>query len=89
MPPSFALGAHFEVFIDTQLKSGRYNNPSEVAWDSPRLLEDREMLRELKLAELGQLVRQGLDSGLSDESPDTVFDRLIASYKSMADKATS
>ena len=89
MPRSFALGAHFEAFIDSQLKSGRYNNASEVVRDSLRLLEDREKLRELKLAELRQLVRQGLDSGLSEENPDAVFDRLIAGYKSVAEQAKS
>ena len=41
------------------------------------------------LAELRQLVRQGLDSGLSDENLDAVFDRLIDGYKSMAKKAKS
>ncbi len=39
------------------------------------------------LTELYQLVRQGLDSGLSDENPEAMFDRLIASYKSMANDA--
>ena len=84
MPRSFALGAYFEAFIDAQLKSGRYNNASEVVRDSLRLLEDREKLRQLKLAELRQMVQQGMDSGLSDEDPEAFFDRLIVTYNSMA-----
>lgn len=30
MPRSFTLGEHFELFIDDQLASGRFNNASEV-----------------------------------------------------------
>ena len=48
MPRSFALGGHFENFIDEQLRSGRYNNASEVVRDGLRMLEDRENLRQLK-----------------------------------------
>lgn len=57
MPRSFALGDHFEDFIDTQVTGGRYNNASEVVRDALRLLEDQERQRQL---ELRQLIEQGL-----------------------------
>ena len=56
---SFALGDRFEAFIDAQVQGGRYNNASEVVRDALRLLEDREKLRELKLAELRRLAEEG------------------------------
>ena len=49
MPRSFALGGHFENFIDEQLRSGRYNNASEVVRDGLRMLEDRETSANSKL----------------------------------------
>jgi antitoxin ParD1/3/4 len=42
MPSSYTLGKHFEVFVQTQLSSGRYNNASEVLRDALRLMEERE-----------------------------------------------
>lgn len=47
MPRSFALGDHMERFIDKQVKSGRYNNASEVVRAGLRLLEDQERRRNL------------------------------------------
>jgi antitoxin ParD1/3/4 len=83
MPRSFALGTHFEAFIDTQVKDGRYNNASEVVRDALRLLEDEEKLRALQLAELARLAEEGRASGLSDEDGEAVLDRLEAKYRAM------
>jgi antitoxin ParD1/3/4 len=45
MTKSFALGDHFERFIDRQVKGGRFNNASEVVRAGLRLLEDSERRR--------------------------------------------
>ena len=45
MPRSFALGDHFEAFIEAQVQGGRYNNASEVVRDALRLIEEREIRR--------------------------------------------
>ena len=84
MPRSFALGDRFNSFIDTQVKSGRYNNASEVVRDALRLLEDHEKLRELRLAELRRLVAEGEASGLSETDGEAAFDRLEAKYRVLA-----
>ena len=42
MPSSYAIGKHFESFVQAQLASGRYGNASEVLRDALRLMEDRE-----------------------------------------------
>jgi putative addiction module CopG family antidote len=52
MPSSYTLGGHFERFVDSLVKSGRYASASEVMRDSLRLLEGREQLREVKLEAL-------------------------------------
>jgi antitoxin ParD1/3/4 len=63
MPRSYALGDHFERFIDDQVKSGRYNNASEVVRAALRVLEDGERERRLVTDELARLVQAGADSG--------------------------
>ena len=84
MPGSYTLGARFEAFIQGLVESGRYNNASEVVRDGLRLLEDRERLREVKLAELRRLAEEGRSSGLSDEDGEAVLDRLKARYRGIA-----
>jgi antitoxin ParD1/3/4 len=63
MPSSYSLGAHFEGFIRSMVESGRYASASEVMRDSLRLLEERETLREAKLAALRTDIEEGLESG--------------------------
>lgn len=85
MPRSYALGDHFEAFIDERVKSGRYNNASEVVRTALRLLEDHEKTRELKLAQLRQAIEEGIASGPPIPAEE-VFERLEARYRSRAEK---
>jgi antitoxin ParD1/3/4 len=86
MPRSYALGEHFEAFIEAQVRSGRYNNASEVVRAGLRLLEDSEQRRGLKLVELRRLVEEGRLSGEGSPAED-VFARLEARYRAMAERA--
>ena len=79
MPTSVALGAHFEEFIKKQLKSGRFNNASEVVRAGLRLLEDHEKLQALKHAELKAAIQAGIVSGPGVPA-EAVFDRLEKKY---------
>ena len=85
MPSSYTLGARFESFVKELVESGRYNNASEVIRDALRLLEDREQLREARIAELRRLAEEGRLSGLSDDEGETVLDRLEAKYRALAE----
>jgi antitoxin ParD1/3/4 len=85
MPTSVALSAHFEHFIRQQVKSGRYNNVSEVVRAGLRLLEDQHARASLQQEELRAAIAAGLASG-PGKSSDVVFDRLEAKYRKQAGK---
>jgi antitoxin ParD1/3/4 len=88
MPSSYTLGVHFEAFIKRLVEGGRYNNASEVVRDGLRLLEERERLREVKIAELRRLAEEGRLSGLADEDGEAVLDRLEVEYRAIAEDAS-
>ncbi len=56
---SITLGDHFETFVGTQIKAGRFGNASEVIRASLRLLEEHEQ----KVEALRQALIEGEDSG--------------------------
>ena len=66
MASSYTLGDHFEGFVKNMVRSGRYASASEVMRDSLRLLEEREKLREAKLAALRAEIQEGMKSGRSE-----------------------
>jgi antitoxin ParD1/3/4 len=86
MPSSYTLGTRFETFVKSLVESGRYNDASEVVRDGLRLLEERESLREIRIAELRQLAEEGRLSGLSEEDGEAFLDRLEAKYRAMAER---
>lgn len=85
MPKSYALGTHFEEFINDQLEEGRYNNASEVVRAGLRLLEEQEKLRMIRREELKAAIQAGIASGTGIPSDD-VFDRLENKYNSQSTK---
>ncbi|HEY8872721.1 MAG TPA: type II toxin-antitoxin system ParD family antitoxin [Stellaceae bacterium] len=86
MPSSYTLGSRFEALVKELVESGRYNNASEVVRDGLRLLEDREKLREVKVAELRRLAEEGRLSGVSNENGEAILDRLEATYHRLAER---
>jgi antitoxin ParD1/3/4 len=85
MPSSYTLGARFEAFVKGLVASGRYNNASEVVRDSLRLLEDREKLREVKVAELRRHPEEGRLGGISDDDGEAVIERMEAKNRQLAE----
>jgi antitoxin ParD1/3/4 len=80
MPTSVALGNHFETFIRDQVRSGRFNNVSEVVRAGLRLLEEHEERKQLELDALRAEIAAGRASGPAKPA-DAVFDRLEAKYE--------
>jgi antitoxin ParD1/3/4 len=60
---SISLGNHFEEFINSEVKSGRYNSVSEVIRSALRLLESEEK----KEKELIRALEIGENSGFIDD----------------------
>ena len=61
---SILLGDHFEVFIDNQVKTGRYNSASEVVRAALRLFD----MEETKKAALIKALEKGENSGFTTDS---------------------
>ena len=60
-----SLGEHWNDFIDSMLKSGRYTSTSELMRDSLRLLEEKEATSQLEV--LRKALIAGEESGSAGE----------------------
>lgn len=73
---SMSLGKHWEVFVQSQVSTGRYSSASEVIRDALRQMEERNN----KLEALRKHVSEGLaqaDRGeLSEYSRETLLEEL-------------
>ena len=85
MPTSVALSSRFEQFIKDQIKSGRFNNASEVVRAGLRLLEEQQAQVELRREALRAAIAAGLASG-PGKPAETVFNRLETKYRKLAGK---
>lgn len=75
---SITLGEHFDGFITSQVKSGRFGSASEVIRAALRLFENTET----KLEMLRNMLTEGEKSGISDYN----YDELMAELDSENDK---
>ena len=57
-----SLTTELEQLVQERVRSGRYTSASEVVREALRLLQDRDELRQLRMAELRAKVAAGLDS---------------------------
>ena len=65
MGMNVTLTPQLEELVRAKVSSGRYTSASEVVREALRLLEEQDRLREVRIAELRDEVRRGLDSGPS------------------------
>ena len=75
------LTPHHEAIIERLVKSGRYQNASEVLRDGLRLIEQRDALESAKLEALREAAGRGfadLDGGRFSELSDGTLDDHIA-----------
>ncbi|MGB8700425.1 MAG: type II toxin-antitoxin system ParD family antitoxin [Thermosynechococcaceae cyanobacterium] len=64
---NISLTPELEKFIADRVQSGLYHSSSEVVREALRLLQEKQMLKEIKLAELKQEIQKGKESGPSKE----------------------
>ena len=60
---NISLTPELEKFVQDKVASGRYHSASEVIREGLRLLEEQELIREVRLAALREEIQKGLDSG--------------------------
>lgn len=65
---SVTLGEHFSSFVSSKITEGRFESASEAVRAGLRLLEAEET----KLDALKAAIQEGVNSGISDRSPDDV-----------------
>jgi antitoxin ParD1/3/4 len=85
MAISADLGPVLEKYVETLVEKGRYNSKSEVIREGIRLVQEREA----RLAALDAAIELGIadaEAGRLIPAED-VFDRLIAKYEAMSEKA--
>jgi len=58
---NLSLSSEFEALIGEKVKSGHYHSASEVVREALRLLQQRDNLRDARLAKLRADVQRGLD----------------------------
>lgn len=60
---NISLTPKLEGYIKAKVKTGDYNNASEVIREAVRLLQERDAERKVELAALKRLLREGESSG--------------------------
>jgi len=60
---SISLGNHFDQFVQSRIKEGRFKNVSEVIRAGLRLLEEEET----KVIALRNAIDEGIDSGIAHD----------------------
>jgi antitoxin ParD1/3/4 len=67
------LTPQLEDLVRSKVSSGMYTSASEVVREALRLMHEQDRLREVKVEELRQDIRRGLESGPSKAwSPDDI-----------------
>lgn len=72
-----SLTPMLEKLIQRKVKSGAYNNASEVVREALRLLEEQDKIKEMKLQQLKTELQRGLDQ-LNDNQYSTKTLQAIA-----------
>jgi antitoxin ParD1/3/4 len=67
---NISLPDKMKTWVEEQAKTGRYSNASDYLRDLIRRDEERA----LAIAEMQALIDEGLASGISDKTPEEVFD---------------
>ena len=69
---SVTLGEHFSSFVSSKIAEGRFESASEAVRAGLRLLETEET----RLEALRAAIKEGIDSGLSEQFPEDARKRV-------------
>ncbi len=72
---SITLGEPLNQFVNSLVSGGRYNSTTEVVRAGLRLLEKAEQERWLT-----NYLREGVESGLSDKTPEQIAESIRKKY---------
>ena len=82
---NISLTPKLESFVREKVKTGDYNNASEVIREALRALQEREAERKLQLRVLKKLIKEGEDSGPPVEwNPDRIKSKARALVRKRA-----
>lgn len=70
------LSEHQQALVETLVRSGRYQNASEVLREGLRLVEERERIAQAKLKAIRQATRQGWADVSAGRYADVADDQL-------------
>jgi len=73
-----SLPPQLKQWIDSRVAEGRFSSASDYVRHLVRQDEDRTLLWEEDTARLRRLIEEGEASGISDEDPFELIDKLIA-----------
>lgn len=71
---SVTLGEPLNQFVDQMVESGRYGSTNEVICAALKVLEEQE----LQLMQLRELIDEGLESGVSQETVQSIISQCKA-----------
>ena len=79
------LPPELEQLVQTKVKSGHYNSPSDVVREALRLLEQRDEVFTLHKEEIGKQIEEGWLAAKGGEIVDggQVFDRIDGELEAM------
>jgi len=69
---NISLPGKMKIWVEDSVKSGRYANSSDYVRDLIR----RDKERDLAIANMQELISQGVESGVSDQNVDDVWQRV-------------
>lgn len=89
MSSIYTLNGDDEALVRRLVESGRYASLEEVVREGLRRLADDEEeeadpLLGYSVEELRRMLKEGEESGIMDEEPSVLFERLKAKYRAMA-----
>lgn len=83
-----SLTPQLESYVKQKVAAGMYNSVSEVMREALRLLEERDALKDIKLAALRRDLQDGIDELDREEGTPLDMDEIRAKARSIKERRT-